>query len=1298
MRHLPALLDALLADGVLPDRQRPLHAEAVADALWLAHLIGPVRARGPAAEAEGWLKADAGQDTEPETLERETDTPPEPPPDPPQPAELPAEAPVHVQDGGRTAPGAGPGPAASNLPVGRPSLLDDPLDIGRKLRPLMGRLPSPTRRVLDEAATVQRWAEARVPIPVLRGAPERRWELALVVDAHPAFELWAPLVDDLARLLIRHGAFRDVRLWCLGPDTSEPADAAGAHPVRIWPGPRRSGKGARAPALLRDPRGRRLILIASDFSSPAWRPTPCAAPSPGSPLGQSSGTLAPPANLTVLAAWQRSQPVALLHLLPPTLWPRTALGGTWLGPVTAEPAAHPALPPRLRLAPSARRAPPANAGAPLPVLNLDSAGFGAWARLLAGKPSARLPGAAWLDPPPQPLPAPPPPADARAHLLRFQAGASKPARALARACAGMPLTLPVVRLVQQACRIGGGPAAVAELFLSGLLRRVPDAEQPEPDPAALMVVYDYVHDVRQLLLDAEPPARLNEPLRLVSAAVQRGLGSPRDFPARWIDLDQPIDTATVAEPSQRPFALIRLAVLRRLGGRYAEQIPALVAALAGPEASPKPNLWSDARGASSERELMADAEKRPLPARPVAADHHNPPVTTLNLTFLGYQASGKSTFLTAAQLASRHGRLRSGTTGRAIDLAEILAQGQPSFFTDPIDHRGLSREDLLRLGQILPKTPREEWHTIHLRLGFAGEAPIDCLTFDYAGDLAAVRRMSDAELSLDEHVRACDCLFLFFDGSLPGGQSQDELMMRQHHGQGDAILRACHAFTDSRPGWPIIIVVTKADLLFAGKSVSHVAAEIAYLNGRSPEAIKRGNAKFEEFLRRQGASALAELLLQTRRPAVVRVCFVAALGAMPQRIESPNGDAAFGLSRFEDWTPLGVAETLEVGIREAQRRRRGPIADAVDSFRSRASAWMTPTTGLPDQRQLDGSAERRNGGLGSGARTEGNLVEARWHDTKERSPSHYRAIQSLLDEVDAPSIEPPRRLEIGNLLAAMPSGDPRPGVGLRPDGLPDIAWIEIPGAPVDGLAADGDGDSEELRTFWISRYPITNAQFQAFVDAGGYPPGWPRRGLLTRLFPARPQAASGADWWRGLDQPGPAASKWPQPNRPRTDVDWTEALAFGRWLTAQLGLAAGCIRLPTEAEWEKAARGPRRRAYPWGDEYRAGYANLDETGGKPAGRWNLRQTTAVGLYPHGASAYGVEDLCGTVWEWCMNGVDARKRVSQGHEPAERALRGGSWSNPPHLARADDPGRYLPPGRDETRGFRLLCTCPIDSAA
>ena len=233
--------------------------------------------------------------------------------------------------------------------------------------------------------------------------------------------------------------------------------------------------------------------------------------------------------------------------------------------------------------------------------------------------------------------------------------------------------------------------------------------------------------------------------------------------------------------------------------------------------------------------------------------------------------------------------------------------------------------------------------------------------------------------------------------------------------------------------------------------------------------------------------------------------------------------------------------------------------------------------------------------------------------------------------------------------------------------LPEIDWIEVP----EGAFVYQRGETRELPTFWISRYTVTNAQFQAFVDDGGY---------------------ESENWWNGLRRPTPDDSYWPQTNRPRTNVDWYEAVAFTRWFNARLRLVEGAIHLPTEHEWEKAARGPNGLLYPWGSSYQSGVANVKETE-RNDGPWYLEQTTAVGLYPHGRSVYGVEDMAGTVGEWCLNKYIEPGVTLIDTSNAPRVLRGGSWLGGPLLARAVVRNAPRPRGRNAYWGFRVASSVP-----
>ncbi|MDZ4796764.1 MAG: SUMF1/EgtB/PvdO family nonheme iron enzyme [Bryobacteraceae bacterium] len=261
---------------------------------------------------------------------------------------------------------------------------------------------------------------------------------------------------------------------------------------------------------------------------------------------------------------------------------------------------------------------------------------------------------------------------------------------------------------------------------------------------------------------------------------------------------------------------------------------------------------------------------------------------------------------------------------------------------------------------------------------------------------------------------------------------------------------------------------------------------------------------------------------------------------------------------------------------------------------------------------------------------------------------------------------PEGRAAIGRALGRL-GLDQRTGVGLRPNGLPDIEWIPIRS----GDFIYQEGERPRVETFDMARYPVTNIQFQAFLDdKEGY----------------------GDDrWWRGMENPErePRGSTWTEPNHPRVDVSWFEAMAFCAWLADRLELA---IRLPTEWEWERAARGFDGSTFPWGKKYVSGYANIDESHHN-AGPHYLRRTSAVGIYPQGSSPEGVLDLAGNVWEWCLNNYQKPDRVGV-RGTGSRVLRGGSWFNFQGFARAYY-RNYAPPYyRYFNLGFRVVVSSPI----
>jgi formylglycine-generating enzyme required for sulfatase activity len=315
-------------------------------------------------------------------------------------------------------------------------------------------------------------------------------------------------------------------------------------------------------------------------------------------------------------------------------------------------------------------------------------------------------------------------------------------------------------------------------------------------------------------------------------------------------------------------------------------------------------------------------------------------------------------------------------------------------------------------------------------------------------------------------------------------------------------------------------------------------------------------------------------------------------------------------------------------------------------------------------------------------------------------------------EAPLPAVE---RAEAGNALAKL--GDPRPGVGIDEEmELPDIVWCEVPAGPF--LMGEGDErhrNESITEDYLISRYPITNGQFDAFVEAGGYEE--------ARYW----SEAEASGVWSGgqvkgrwddeaRDSPHDYGEPFNLSNHPVVGVSWYEALAFCRWLEERLrvsdegvriwrgdrietlsvrseGLA---VRLPSGAEWERAARGTDGRLYPWGEEPDPNRANYDDTG--------IGTTSAVGCFPGGASPYGVEDLSGNVWEWTRSlwGTDWQEPdfhypydPEDGRENLEvaedvyRVLRGGAFSITEHNVRCAVRFRYGPDYRWYNYGFRVV---------
>ena len=317
----------------------------------------------------------------------------------------------------------------------------------------------------------------------------------------------------------------------------------------------------------------------------------------------------------------------------------------------------------------------------------------------------------------------------------------------------------------------------------------------------------------------------------------------------------------------------------------------------------------------------------------------------------------------------------------------------------------------------------------------------------------------------------------------------------------------------------------------------------------------------------------------------------------------------------------------------------------------------------------------------------------------------------IVERSDLPAVE---RARAGDTLARL--GDPR-AEAMTIEGM-EFSYV-LAGAFVMGEGKEQHLNAQLNYDYWLGCHPVTQAQFSTFVGAGGY--------AEERYWPE----AREANYWKAgqfqdpIDEepragPSPYGGVFNLPNHPVVGITWYEALAFCRWLTETRAehLPPGWVfSLPSEAEWEKAARGSvqipplpvvrtlgqglrasdeaqktqvrnkrQERIYPWGATFDPNLANMEET--------RLGTTSAIGCFPGGASPYAVLDMSGNVLEWTRSHdapypYDPRdgREVLSASPGVSRATRGGAFSSSGAVhcaARAS----FLPGLKGRITGFRV----------
>ncbi|WP_225829975.1 FxSxx-COOH system tetratricopeptide repeat protein [Streptomyces sp. NK08204] len=462
----------------------------------------------------------------------------------------------------------------------RPGVLRDPLRFARTLRPFNRRVRSPHRRTLDEEATAVRSAELGRWSPVEVSVPDRWFEVALVVEHSVSMAVWQGVAAELAELLRRQGAFGDVRMWRL--DTHNGKTAA-LRPERGGP--------PRAPSELFHPQGRRLILVLSDCVGDAW----------------ASGNVP-----RMLHGWARRAPVAVLQPLPSRLWDLCEAVPRDVRVRAAAPGVPNALLLQRRNRRWVRHGPH-----PVPMLELESAWFAGWARLVTGEAGTHHDIAALLVDEhgltPDCLPPLAPeqrtgPLSPEQTVRRFLEHASPQARRLAARLAMVPLRPEAVRAVQRLLGHEGGPLPFAEILLGGLLSVRPGSDGP---------LYEFLDGVRERLLRGLGRRETLRTLQEVSDAAGAVLGARAGLLGTLVVSPTALDGSALSAADRELLAAAAPA-LAALG-------PAYGGALASARErtsldAPPPGEDSEGRPGASTEDAAPTPDRRPLEPAPPTED------------------------------------------------------------------------------------------------------------------------------------------------------------------------------------------------------------------------------------------------------------------------------------------------------------------------------------------------------------------------------------------------------------------------------------------------------------------------------------------------------------------------------------------------------------------------------------------------------------------------------------------------------------------------------------------------------
>jgi formylglycine-generating enzyme required for sulfatase activity len=1181
---------------------------------------------------------------------------------------------------------APPGPESEPLvrasALGMPGATPLPgtLEIARALRPFTRRFPSRIRLTFDDESTVEAYAESEIWNPVLRPIAEHWFDVALVVDEGPSMAIWHQTIGEFYRLLVRHGAFRDVRRWKLlaAKDRILLTDRTGL---------------AVPDGAVQNPGGRRMVMVVSDCVSEGWDR---------------------PDIWEILARWAKNTSVVLIQMLPDRMWAQTGAGEVVYEVKSLLPGVE-----NSRL--DEKRSWWDHQGQRifLPVVTLEASAIQNWSKVVMGAggvtvPAVRLP----LDKAEQPT------ADAVSNdallnaierILRFRESGSSLAFRLAAYLSAVPLTLPVMRLVQRTMLPESRQVHLAEFFLGGLIEALDQSAAPED------AQYDFYPGVRSSLQGYLMRGEALKVLETISGYIAREHGLPFGFEALVVD---PAGNRTLP-PYARAFAEIGREMLQRIGmpsGPSTTQVRLTPEIEVGRGVTvfrefqtTKPSggiSWSwDGRMLSVAhneglmtfdvftKEIVEELLKEGRTYVSVAWPPHSSRVAALTLEVGSQQI-----------VLLRPGDMNEALwswpieTGPAFGICWTSSPPALAVLTtsgirywDPEKRALLPIHDVVPTGGPMSMAPDNEGST----MAFVNDEGVSC---GKVGSMRQVARIPVERTAENTRLFRPAIAWMRNAGifatswAVPYG-------VRIWSTSGDTVAHIpcspVNSLSFSGDDSLLTALTLDGNLVFIDpqnwRVIHSVPLEaLREADGNQSEVSRWKSPVSDPYDDSDSLIDFESSIVFAPKEPFLAVTLANSVQVLRVRREEFFGDYLSAVVRVEgrNQTALGVFVTRDGHIVTPSYWSADALKDvhiilhdgsshsvevlATTSELSILRVDWHPASFLSFSRDAQLSPDDLSGilkliGFSSSGNSE--IREARYIGTAT-APQSERLYLQFSVEPDLPKgfgggpvingdgeIVAILYSESGGLKNCVPSAVAQQllvqtfsDLDQKKHVSTSLMQVSVVNVVPQGEVTYKDAPGEHYGPFVITRgthqltlpsefriavYPVTNQQFLQFVEDSGYSDDRYWAHVSRESFRTQDRKTHGPATWptnRGC----PSGND----NHPVAGVSFVEAEAFLQWLRHRHALPGWTWCMPSEDMWEFSARSHPGYPYPWGSEFHSEYCNSIESGNKG--------TTQVGQFFMGNSPYGCADMAGNVWEF----VEAQDHVGSNL----CVLRGGSFGN------------------------------------